>query len=38
MLDMKYFEKQLDNNGSYAKFYLQEPNQEIDSNRLYPNR
>ena len=33
---MKYFEKQLDNNGSYAKFYLQEPNQEIDSNRLYP--
>ena len=34
--DMKYFEKPLDNNGSYAKFYLQEPNQEIDSDRLYP--
>ena len=33
--DMKYFEKPLDNNGSYAKFYLQEPNQEIDSDRRY---
>lgn len=33
---MKYFEEKLDKNGSYAKFYLQEPNPEIDSNRLYP--
>lgn len=33
---MKYFEKQLDKNGSYAKYYLQEANGEIDSARVYP--
>lgn len=33
---MKYFEKQLDKNGSYAKYYLQEANGEIDRARVYP--
>lgn len=33
---MKYFEKKIGSNGAYAKYYLQEPNEEIDSHRLYP--
>ncbi len=33
---MNYFEKKLDANGAYAKFYLQEPHPEIDAQRRYP--
>lgn len=33
---MDYFERKLDEKGSYAKYYMQEPHPEIDENRLYP--
>lgn len=33
---MKYFEKKIGINGAFAKYYLQEPNIEIDPERKYP--
>lgn len=33
---MKYFERKFGKDGAYAKYYLQEPSQEIDNNRVYP--
>lgn len=33
---MKYFKKDIGNNGATATFYLQEPNMEIDKNRKFP--
>ncbi|MFH6636623.1 alpha/beta hydrolase [Streptococcus suis] len=33
---MNYFEKKLSIDGSYAKYYFQEANEEIDSTRKYP--
>lgn len=33
---MKYFKKEIGENGAKATFYLQEPNKEIDINRKFP--
>ncbi|MGT2906285.1 alpha/beta hydrolase [Streptococcus dentiloxodontae] len=33
---MIYFEQKIGTNGAYAKYYLQEPSEEIDEKRLYP--